>query len=312
MKKLTFKNQDQMPILGLGTWKSKPEEVYNAVLEAIKAGYRHIDCSPIYGNEIPIGKALQTAFSEGIVKREDLWITSKLWCNAHKEDEVIPALKKTLEDLQLDYLNLYLIHWPIVFKSDVIFPEKGEDFVDLNIVPVAETWQGMEACVEHGLCRHIGVSNFSIRKLKDLIEISLIKPEVNQIEMHPYLAQNKMVDFCKKEQILLTAYSPLGSGKTTAQKNALLEDPTLIDIAAKHNCSPAQILIKWSIQRNIAVIPKSVTPERIKENMDVWKISLDNSDMEDIATLDLHFRYIDGSFWLMENSPYTLENLWDE
>lgn len=317
METLKFRNNDSMPALGLGTWKSEPGDIYKAILEAIKIGYRHIDCSPLYGNEIEIGMAIQDLILAGEIKREELWITSKLWNNAHGHKNVIPALNKTLKDLQTDYLDLWLIHWPIALKPDVLFPTKGDDFISLDELPVSGTWRGMEDSIKIGLTKHVGVSNFSIFKLQKLISKSVIKPEINQIEMHPFLQQNDMMDFCKKEDIHLTAYSPLGSKDREAwlkreNEPELLGHPEINEIAKNHNCTSAQVLIKWAIQRGTSVIPKSVNPARLKQNFESINIELSDADMDRIAYLDMNYRFITASFWAMEGSPYTLESLWDE
>ncbi|MFH1321996.1 MAG: aldo/keto reductase [Bacteroidota bacterium] len=316
-KELIFRNNNSMPILGLGTWKSGHGEVYKAIREAIKIGYRHIDCAPIYGNEVEIGHAFTDAFSSGDVRREELWVTSKLWNNAHEKDHVLPALKQTLKDLQLTYLDLYLVHWPIVLRQDVVFAEKGDDFLSLDTVPITETWKGMESCAEQGLSKHIGVSNFSVLKLKSLVSHSIIKPELNQIELHPFLQQKSMLGYCQNENIHLTAYSPLGSRDRIPEfkgenEPGLLEHPVIIGIAKNRKCSPAQVLIKWAMERGTAVIPKSVNPERLKQNFDAIKICLSESDLIEIADIDIYFRFIDGTFWTMEGAPYTLSNIWDE
>ncbi|MCK5470122.1 MAG: aldo/keto reductase, partial [Cyclobacteriaceae bacterium] len=211
MNAFKFKNNDEMPALGLGTWKSDPGEVYNAVREAIKIGYRHIDCAAIYGNEAEIGQAFSDAFKKGDVSREELWVTSKLWNNAHLKDDVRPGLEKTLKDLQLDYLDLYLMHWPVALKPDIGFPKSGADFLSLEEIPISVTWAALEDCSKAGLSKHIGVSNFSVKKLKALLKACEIRPEVNQIEMQPFFQQNSMLEFCNNENIVLTAYSPLGS-----------------------------------------------------------------------------------------------------
>ncbi|MEK6477477.1 aldo/keto reductase [Catalinimonas sp. 4WD22] len=317
MEKLTFKNGDKMPAIGLGTWKSDPGDVYDAVLAAIKSGYRHIDCAAIYGNEPEVGEALKKAFSDGMVKREELWVTSKLWNNSHRQEQVIPALEKTLKDLQLEYLNLYLVHWPIALKEDVTFPGSPDDFLSLDEVPITKTWKGMEEAKKKGLAKHIGVSNFSEKKIKELLQQSESKPEMNQVEMHPYLQQKELVAYCKQEGIHLTAYSPLGSGDRPARSKkesdpVLMEDKTIHSIAEKHNCSSAQILISWAVNRDTAVIPKSVNPKRIQQNIDSAQVNLSDDEMQTIAGLDKHHRFIDGAFWAMEGSPYSMAGLWDE
>ncbi len=317
MKTVQFANGDQMPIFGLGTWKSAPGEVYNAVLEALKQGYRHIDCAPIYGNEAEIGKALSEAFKQGLVRREELWITSKLWNSFHDPEDVQPALEKTLGDLQIDSLDLYLIHWPVVIRKGLEFHSSGKDLVSLDEVPIADTWKAMEACLSKGLCKHIGVSNFSVAKLKQLLEVAKLPPEMNQIELHPYLQQPAMLEFCQANNIHLTAYSPLGSAdrpERLKEENEpiLLEDETITAIARRHNVTAAQVLTGWAIARNTVVIPKSTNPERIKQNMGALEISLTQDDMTEIEKLNRNRRYVAGTFWTMEGSPYTLENLWDE
>jgi alcohol dehydrogenase (NADP+) len=317
MHHLLFPNADKMPAFGLGTWKSKSGEVYTAVREAIKIGYRHIDCAAIYLNEAEIGNALSDTFKEGTIKREDLWITSKLWNNAHKHEQVLPALKKTLSDLQLGYLDLYLVHWPIAFKENVLGPRNGSDYITLQEIPIIETWRGMEDALKQGLVKHIGVSNFSVKKLQQLYAEAKHKPEMNQVELHPLLQQNTLFDFCKQHNIHLTAYSPLGSkdrhpSLKAADEPSLFENPVIVSIAAKHHCSTAQVLIKWAIQRGTAVIPKSINPVRLQENFDAQNVQLTDSDMNAIAALDRHYRFLNGDNWTLNGSPYTIADLWDE
>jgi len=316
MKMLIFSNGDSMPTLGLGTWKSAPGEVYDAVKEAVRLGYRHIDCAPVYGNESEVGRALAESFKQGDVDRKDMWITSKLWNNAHAAEDVKPALERTLHDLQLDYIDLFLIHWPVVIRKGIQFPRSGEDLISLRDLPLSTTWKAMETMVEDGLCRHIGVSNFSTVKLRALTDAARLKPEMNQIELHPFLQQPGMLDFCKQSGVHLTAYSPLGSpdrprGLKDKNEPVLLEDPVLTAIARRRGITPAQVLIAWAIGRGTAVIPKSVHPERIRENLAAADAALTPEEMREIAGLDRNRRYVGGKFWAMPGSPYTIANLWD-
>jgi alcohol dehydrogenase (NADP+) len=317
MRTVALAQGDPMPLLGLGTWKSAPGEVGAAVREAIRLGYRHIDCASVYGNEPEVGEAIGAAIAAGEVKREELWITSKLWCNAHGRDNVEPALRRTLADLGLEWLDLYLIHWPVPIKPGVAFPASGSDLLPAEQVPLADTWAGMEAAQEAGLTRHIGVSNFSSRKLHDLIAHCRIRPEVNQVERHPLLQQSGLLADCTAAGVHVTAYSPLGSGDRPAALKAadepvLLENPVIGAIAAEHGCSPAQVLIAWHLQSGISTLPKSVNPSRLRENLAAAEIELSSADLARIGELDQHLRLVDGSFWLLEGSPWTLQSLWDE
>jgi len=315
MQTLSFNSDDAMPILGLGTWKSAPGEVYDAVKVALEAGYRHIDCAPIYGNEPEVGRGLTESFEAGVASREDVWITSKLWNDAHAPEDVRPALRQTLSDLQIDTIDLFLIHWPVALKKGTQLPQSPSDFVSLDEVPITETWAAMEELVDDGLTRHIGVSNFNIPKLQTLLDAADHPPEMNQIELHPYLQQTDMVEFARENDVHLTAYSPLGSkdrpaGMKSDDEPILLDDPTIAEIADAHDATPAQVLIRWAIHRGTAVIPKSVNEGRIKENLAAADVHLTDADMEQIATLDRQRRYVDGEFWAMEGSPYTLEQIW--
>ncbi|WP_417370324.1 aldo/keto reductase, partial [Flavobacterium beibuense] len=274
-------------------------------------GYRHIDCAAASGNEKEVGKAIAEAIDSGVITREELWITSKLWSDSHGKNNVEPALIKSLKDLQLDYLDLYLVHWPVAFKKGVEMPEKADQFIPLEEVPLTDTWAGMEAALEKGLAKHIGVSNFNTQYLKALLETATQKPEVNQIEIHPFLQQDTLVDFCKQVGIHLTAYAPIGSGGAKDDDLNLFKNGVLLEIAQAHGMTVAQVVLKWGIQRGISVIPKSTNVSRLQENLDTLKFELSASDMEKIAALNKDHRFVDGKFWEVEGGPYTAEEIWN-
>jgi len=315
MRNLTFENGDQLPILGLGTWKSKPGEVRKAIYWAIEGGYRHIDCASIYQNEKEVGQGIADAIEGGLVKRKDLFVTSKLWNNAHRREDVSRAIQQTLSDLRLDYLDLFLIHWPLAFKAGVSFAEKREDYYTYNDVPLGQTWEAMQDLRIKGHAKHIGVSNFNQKKLTEIMSAKGQKPEMNQVEMHPFLPQKDLVEFCVANRILMTAYSPLGSPDSRNDKHAddpkLLTNPIINEIASKHVVSSGQVLIAWSMSRNIAVIPKSTNEGRIKENFGAAAVSLDDYDLTQLAHIGVSHRYVDGKFFTGTNSPYKLVDLWD-
>ncbi len=289
-----------MPGLGLGTWKSEPGKVGAAVEYAVlECGYRHIDCAAIYKNEAEIGQAFTKIFKSGKVKREELFVTSKLWNTAHAKDDVIVACKKTLYDLELEYLDLYLMHWGIAQSSSLVgqvLDRFGKPAVPR--VPIRETWEAMEELVKAGLVKAIGVANFTGPMLIDLLSYASIKPAMNQIELHPYLQQTRLVQFCHEQGIVVTAYSPLGSpGNISSNEPRLLDDSAIKELALNYHKTPAQILLRWAIQRGTVVIPKSISPERIIENSLVFDFELSSADMERLASLDRRHRYVDPWGW---------------
>jgi alcohol dehydrogenase (NADP+) len=209
------------------------------------------------------------------------------------------------------------MHWPVALKPDTSMPQSPDDLVSLDEQPLSETWAAMEELVDDGLARHIGVSNFNIPKLQTILDGARIAPEMNQIEMHPYLQQPEMLAFAQEHDLHLTAYSPLGSkdrpeGMKADDEPILLEDPKIAEIAERHDATPAQVLIRWAIERGTAVIPKSVNAGRIQENLAAAELSLTDDDLSAIADLDRGRRYVGGELWTMEGSPYTLEGIWEK
>ena len=301
---LTLSNGVVMPTVGLGTWKSKTNEVRDAVYEAIRAGYRHIDAAWIYQNQDEVGEGIQKAISEGIVTRGDLFVTTKLWNDKHKREDVEPHLRDSLKQLKLDYVDLYLIHWPVT------------DQVGETLTPtIEETWGGMEAIYEKGLAKAIGVSNFSISKLTAMKSYAKVFPMANQVELHPYCRQDDLVAECKKLGVALTAYCPLGSPDSAIMFNKesikLLEHPVVTAVAKETGRTAGQVLIRWAVQRGTIVIPKSVTPSRIVQNLDVYSFDLTSEQMANLSSISEQKRACDGSFWVNPAGPYrSMEELW--
>jgi alcohol dehydrogenase (NADP+) len=310
MPNLNFRHGDVMPALGLGTWRLPPEQTTATVRIALDLGYRHIDAAAIYGNEAQIGAALKGAIDAGNVQRQELWITSKLWNDCHQPEEVRPALERTLEDLGLEQLDLYLMHWPVAQRRGVAMPSSAADQYGLAQVPLAATWAAMEDLVAAGLTRHIGVSNFSRTKLMALAAKARIQPEVLQVERHPLLQQNDLLSYCHTSGIQLTAYAPLGATSDT-RPPVVLQHPVVVAIAAERQITPAQVLLAWGIGCGTAVIPKSVHPERLAENLAAAAMGLNEDQMTRLVAIDGGQRLIDGRFWCLEDGPYTMANLWD-
>ncbi|CAL8075177.1 unnamed protein product [Calicophoron daubneyi] len=294
MKTLEFSDGRHIPALGLGTWNSPPEQVKNAVKVALETGYRHIDCALIYGNEHQIGEALEQSMKKLNIKREDIFITSKLWCTYFRPNLVRKACEKTLSDLRIPYLDLYLIHWPVAFEpGEELLPQvPGGDTCRLDDTSLMDTWRAMEKLVDEGLVRSIGVSNFNHCQIDSVLKICRIKPVCLQVEIHANFPNTKLVEYAQSKGLVVSAYSPLGSPVDSPGRTNLLKESWVLDIANKHGKTPAQVLLRWLLQRNLVVIPKSVTPERIVENFKIFDFTLTPSEMKVLSTSGLNERQL--------------------
>ncbi|MCO5600536.1 hypothetical protein L7F22_054649 [Adiantum nelumboides] len=302
-----------IPLIGFGTASGEPNithaEKKAAILAAFEVGYRHFDTASVYGSEASLGEMLNEAMQAGSVKREDLFITSKVWCSDCYPEGVLPALKKSLSMLQLDYLDLYLMHWPLRFKEGVGFIPKPEEFLQLDL---KGTWRALEACVKQGLTKAIGVSNFSSKKVRDLLEFAEIPPAVNQVEMHPAWQQKQLRDTCKGANIHVSAWSPLGAPSQLWGSPAILDEPILKEIATKHGKTPAQVALRWGLDNGVSVLPKSFNKTRMTENYQVLDLHLTDEDHGAISKIKQK-KIVDGSFYCHpEFGDYrSVEDLWD-
>jgi len=302
-KTVKLNNGLTIPKIGLGTWHFPKDLVTDAVYFAItEAGYKHIDCASIYHNEPEIGQAFEKTFKN--ISRNQIFITSKLWNTSHNPKNVQKECEQTLKDLKLDYLDLYLMHWGIAFKPNRDFePIDKNGYPILEDISIQQTWEAMEDLVKKGLVKSIGVANFTATQIIDLLTYAEIKPVMNQIELHPYLSQQSLVDLCHYKEIAVTAYSPLGTPANRAINDpVLMDDPIIRKIAKSHKKSPAQILLNWGIKRGTIVIPKSVNKNRIKENIDVFNLELSDKEMDKLNNLNRNQRFVDSEKWW--NIPY--------
>jgi alcohol dehydrogenase (NADP+) len=262
-----------IPAVGFGTLIRDLLAVKPAVKVALETGFRHIDCAELYRTEEAAGEAMKEAFEAGTVKREELFVTSKLWNNNHRPDRVKPALEASLRRLQLDYLDCYLIHTPFAFEpGDEMYPrnERNEPIYDTGVT-LAETWQAMEHLVDEGLCRSIGLSDITLDKLKDIVAIARIKPAVVQVECHPYLPEWELLEFCRQHGIVLLAFAPLAHG----MEPKVTDDPVITAIARRVDGTPAQVALAWAVQRGTALLTTSTNPVHIKENFDILSLPED-------------------------------------
>ncbi len=303
---------DRIPALGLGMWKVDNSLAAPLVKEAVTAGYRHFDCACDYGNEIEVGDGLQRALHEGLCAREDLWITSKLWNTYHRPEHVRVAAEKSLQDLKVDYLDLYLIHFPIALRFVSIDdryppgwffdPSAPTPRMEADRVPIRETWEALQELVGAGLVKNIGVCNFGCALLRDLLSHADIPPAVLQVESHPYLTQDKLLRYCLEQEIVYTAFSPLGALSyfelaMADPSESLLQVPVVLDAAKRVGKTPAQVLLRWGVQRKTVVVPKTSKPQRLRENLAIFDFELSPEEMTAITQLDRHRRFNDpGDF----------------
>ncbi|XP_014204976.1 1,5-anhydro-D-fructose reductase-like [Copidosoma floridanum] len=283
---VTFSNGHKMPMFGLGTYLSQPGEVEEAVKYAIDTGYRHIDTASFYGNEKEVGIAIREKIKEGVITRDDVFVTTKLWSNAHKESQVVPTCKKSLDNLGLEFIDLYLIHWPFAFKEgEELLPRDASGKLQLSDTDYIDTWKGMEECKRLGLARSIGISNFNSEQITRILTAATIKPVNNQIEMSLNVNQEPLIEFCKKHDITVTGYSPLGRpGNRYGVKNSW-DHATIQSLSKKYSKTPAQIACRYVFQMGAAPIPKSITKERIKENFNIFDFALTDEEIKSIQSI---------------------------
>ncbi|XP_050287415.1 non-functional NADPH-dependent codeinone reductase 2-like isoform X3 [Quercus robur] len=301
-----------MPVIGFGSAADNNDSaiLISAVLESIKLGYRHFDTASAYGTEQALGEAIAEALRLGLIpSRDDLFVTSKLWPTEAHAHLVLPSLQKSLRTLQLEYLDLYLIHWPIT-----VTPGKGEspfDKQDLMPMDFKSVWAAMEECQRLGLTKSIGVSNFSCKKLENLLSFATIPPSVNQVEMNPVWQQNKLTEFCKANGIIVTAFSPLGAKGVSWGTNDVMDNEVLKEIAKTRGKTVAQVCLRWIYEQGAALIVKSYNKERLKENLQIFDWELSEDDYDKIGQIKQHRMMLQEEL-VSAHGPYkSIEELWD-
>jgi D-xylose reductase len=309
---LSLSSGDRLPSVGLGFWKVPRPAAADLVVSAVQAGYRHFDCACDYGNEAEVGAGLRAVLGQQLCRREDLWVTSKLWNTYHAREHVRPALERSLKDLSLDYLDLYLIHFPIAqrfvpfgdrYPPEWTFdPSAEKPRMEPARVPVAETWGAMEDLVRAGLVKNIGVCNFGVSLLRDLLSYAQIPPAVLQVELHPYLTQERLVRYCRESNIAVTAFSPLAAQSyfsigMAREDESVLEQHVIREAAGRHNKTPAQVVLRWGVQRGTAIVPKTTNRDRLRENLALFDFELSAEEMQQLGALDRCRRFNDpGQF----------------
>ncbi|KAI8643825.1 xylose reductase [Parasitella parasitica] len=294
---------DKIPLVGYGTARIPPTETEQVIYDAIKVGNRLIDGALSYGNEAEVGKGVRRAIADGIVKREELFIVGKLWNNFHEKEHVKPIFQKTFDNYGLDYIDLYLVHFPLAIEY--VDPNQPFGFLNSNgelklaKASLQETWRELESLVDSGVIRNIGISNFNVQSTLDLLSYARIRPSVLEIEHHPYLQQSRLIHWVRSQGIQVIAYASFGNAvfehvpPGTEHLENLMKNPVIVSIADKHQRNTGQILLAWAVQHEIVVIPKTVNIDRMKSNLDIDHIELDKDDLEKIAKLEANARFND-------------------
>ncbi|XP_050359244.1 aldo-keto reductase AKR2E4-like isoform X2 [Nymphalis io] len=297
--KYKLNNGRDIPAIALGTFlgfdehgmtKSQNKQLRNVILEAIDIGYRHFDTASVYETEGEIGEAVRMKIKEGVVQREDIFLTTKLWNTQHKREQVMKALQETLQKMELNYVDLYLMHWPIALNDD--YTHSDVDYM--------ETWRGMEDVQRLGLAKSIGVSNFNKEQLQRVLQEGSIKPVVIQIEIHPQIIQKELVDYAQSQDIVVMGFSPFGSlvmRYGMQFPGPKLDNPVLMEIANKYKKTTPQVVLRWLVDRNIIPIPKTTKHKRLEENINIFDFELTSEEIAMINRFDSKTRYTFPSFW---------------